>query len=139
MQGNATYIKGRQALPAELGVDAPDVDIPGVSKWSYNLVALYEKGPVSARLAYNYRSRFVNFFFNPADVDAIAGEYTRAIERLDFSLAVTPVEAVTLTFEVSNITNQPFRNVRNYTDAQTFPRDVRYDGRVWAAGARFRF
>lgn len=139
MQANATYIKGRQALPAELGADAPDVDIPGVSKWSYNLVALYENGPVSARLAYNYRSRFVNFFFNPADVDAIAGEYTRNIERLDFSLAVTPVEQVTFTFEVANITNQPFRNVRNYTDTQAYPRDVRYDGRVWALGARFRY
>jgi len=139
VQANATYIKGSQALPAELGADAPDVDIPGVSKWSYNLVALYEKGPISARLAYNYRSRFVNFFFNPADVDAIAGEYTRGVERLDFSLAVTPVEAVTLTFEVANITNQPFRNVRNYTDTQAYPRDVRYDGRVWAIGARFRF
>ncbi|WP_374405303.1 TonB-dependent receptor [Pelagerythrobacter sp.] len=139
MQANVTYIDGKQALPAELGADAPDVDIPGVSKWSYNLVALYEKGPVSARLAYNYRSRFVNFFFNPADVDAIAGEYTRGIERLDFSLAITPVEAVTLTFEVANITNQPFRNVRNYTDTQAYPRDIRYDGRLWAIGARFRF
>ena len=139
MQANATYIKGRQALPAELGGDAPDVDIPGVSKWSSNLVALYEKGPVSARLAYNYRSRFVNFFFNPSDADAIAGEYTRGIERLDFSLAVTPVEAVTITFEIANITNQPFRNVRNYTDTQAYPRDVRYDGRLWALGARFRF
>lgn len=139
IQANVTYIKGNQALPAEFGGDAPAVDIPGVSKWSYNVVALYEKGPVSARLAYNYRSRFVNFFFNPADADAVAGEYTRGIERLDFSLAVTPVEALTLTFEVANITNQPFRNVRNYTDTQAYPRDVRYDGRLWALGARFRF
>lgn len=139
MQANVTYIAGSQALPLELGADAPDVDIPGVSKWSYNVVALYEKGPVSARLAYNNRSRFVNFFFNPADADAVAGEYTRNVERLDFSLAVTPIEAVTLTFEVANITNQPFRNVRNYTDTQAYPRDVRYDGRVWALGARFRF
>lgn len=138
-QLNATYIDGKQALPAELGGDATDVDIPGVSQWSYNLVALYEKGPISARLAYNYRSRFVNFFFNPSDEDPVAGEYTRGIERLDFSLAVAPVEAVTITFDIANITNQPFRNVRNYTDTQSYPRDIRYDGRLWALGARFRF
>lgn len=46
---------------------------------------------------------------------------------------------MTRTFEVANITNQPFRNVRNYTDTQAYPRDVRYDGRVWAVGVRFRF
>lgn len=138
-QLNATYIDGSQALPATLGVAVPDVQIPNVSKWSYNLIALYEKGPISARLAYNYRTRFVNFFSNTAVDSPVAGEFTRGVERLDFSLSVTPVEAVTVTFDATNLTRVPFQNVRNYTDTQSYPRDIRYEGRIFSLGARFRF
>ncbi|MDZ3832970.1 MAG: TonB-dependent receptor [Sphingopyxis sp.] len=33
--------------------------LEGVSKYSYNLVGMYEKGRVSARVAYNWRSKFL--------------------------------------------------------------------------------
>lgn len=138
-QLNFTYIDGSQALQSVSGVEVPDVDIPNVSKYSYNLVALYEKGPISARLAYNYRSKWVNFFDNSSQANPVAGEYTRPVERLDFSGSITPIEQVTLTFDVTNITGKPFENVRNFSDTQSFPRDVRYEGRIYSLGARFRF
>lgn len=138
-QLNATYIDGKQAIQTALGQEVPDVQIPNVSKWSYNLIALYEKGLISARLAYNYRTRFVNFFSNTNVDDPIAGEFTRGVERLDFSLSVTPIEAVTITFDATNLTRVPFQNVRNYTDTQSYPRDIRYEGRIFSLGGRFRF
>ena len=39
--------------------DSNGFDLVATSRNSYNLVALYEKGPFSARLAYNYRDRAV--------------------------------------------------------------------------------
>lgn len=140
-QLNATYIDASQALPPAFGEAGQDTDIPGVSKWSYNAVGIYEKGPVSARLAYNWRSRVTNFFATDRQGQLIGGEFNRPIERLDFSLAVTPAEMVTLTFDVSNITGTPFRALRDAPDQDGpgYPRDVRYDSRVFALGARFRF
>ncbi|MBB5709207.1 TonB-dependent receptor [Sphingomonas xinjiangensis] len=140
-QLNATYIDASQALPAALGEAGQDTDVPGVSKWSYNAVGIYEKGPISARLAYNWRSRVTNFFATDRQGQLIGGEFNRPIERLDFSLSVTPAEMVTLTFDVSNITGTPFRALRDSPDQDGpgYPRDVRYDSRVFALGARFRF
>lgn len=140
-QLNATYIDGSQSLPPALGEAGQDTDIPGVSKWSFNAVGIYEKGPISARLAYNWRSRVTNFFATNPQGQLIGAEFNRPIERLDFSLAVTPIETVTLTFDVSNITGTPFRALRESPDqaGPGYPRDVRYDSRVFALGARFRF
>src|SRR3546814_18285758 len=33
--------------------------LAGISKHTFNIVGLYEKGPVALRLAYNWRSRFL--------------------------------------------------------------------------------
>ena len=140
-QLNATYIDASQALPVSLGVAGQDSDIPGVSKWSYNAVGIYEKGPVSARLAYNWRSRVTNFFATDNAGQLIGAEFNRPIERLDFSLSVAAIEAVTLTFDVSNITGSPYRALRAVPGLAnaSYPRDVRYESRVVALGARFRF
>ena len=140
-QLNATYIDGSQALPLVLGDTGQDSDIPGVSKWSYNAVGIYEKGPVSARLAYNWRSRVTNFFATDTAGQLIGAEFNRPIERLDFSLSVAAIEAVTLTIDVSNITGSPYRALRAVPGLAnaSYPRDVRYESRVFALGARFRF
>ncbi|WP_277979077.1 TonB-dependent receptor [Sphingomonas phyllosphaerae] len=139
-QLNATYIDASQALPVSLGEAGQDSDIPGVSKWSYNAVGIYEKGPVSARLAYNWRSRVTNFFATDNAGQLIGAEFNRPIERLDFSLSVAAIEAVTLTFDVSNITGSPYRALRAVPGLAnaSYPRDVRYESRVFALGARFR-
>ncbi|MBW6526998.1 TonB-dependent receptor [Sphingomonas sp. RHCKR7] len=138
-QLNATYLDGKQALPTVLGEQGRLVRVPNTSKWTYNANLLYEKGPVSARLAYNYRTDWVNFYNNTESESAVAGEYTRATARLDFSAAVTPVEFLTITFDATNLTGVPFQNVRNFSDTQSYPRDIRYEARTFSLGARFRF
>ena len=80
-QLNATYIDSSQALPAALGEAGQDTDIPGVSKWSFNAVGIYEKGPVSARLAYNWRSRVTNFFATDPQGRLIGAEFNSEMER----------------------------------------------------------
>ncbi|WP_434213218.1 TonB-dependent receptor [[Pseudomonas] boreopolis] len=66
VQANFTYVDskgGTNAVvnPYETDLRTAPVDLPleGLSKRSYNLVGIYEKGPVSLRLAYNWRSRYL--------------------------------------------------------------------------------
>ena len=126
VQLNGTYIDG---------------ELNNLSKNSYNVVGMYEQGPLSARLAYNMRSRFTNF----CDTGGNAGcEYTDDVSRLDLSVNWSPIEDLTLTFDVSNILGEPLQNYRNYQDASgqtlgTFPRDVRFEEAVYSLGLRFRY
>jgi TonB-dependent receptor len=135
-QLNATYLDGQQALPGLLGGQLTRV--PNTSKWTYNANLLYEKGDVSARLAYNYRTDWVNFYDNNEFDSAIRGEYTKAVSRLDFSASYTPLDFLTLTLDATNLLGVPFQNIRNYSDTQSYPRDVRYEARTFSLGARFR-
>ena len=55
MQANYTYVDSQ----APSAIAGQTVTLEGLSKNSYNLVGLFERYGVSARLAYNYRSSFV--------------------------------------------------------------------------------
>ncbi len=132
-QLNYTLIDGKQSLPASLGAAGAEGDIPGVSKTSYNIVGLYEKGPISARLAYNYRSHFVT---NYTAGGVAAAEYTKAVERLDFSASYELDSHLTFTLDATNLTGKPFED---YFGDVSHPRDVRYEGKTISAGLRFRY
>ncbi|MEO7577854.1 MAG: TonB-dependent receptor, partial [Massilia sp.] len=56
-QVNYTYVESDAATSAPIA--GKTIPLQGLSKNSYNLVAMYEKGKIKARLAYNYRSSFV--------------------------------------------------------------------------------
>lgn len=61
MQANYTYVDSEAPSPAATDTSGRALSVPleGLSKNSYNVVAFYEKGPISARLAYNWRSDWV--------------------------------------------------------------------------------
>ena len=129
VQVNGTYIDG---------------DLPQISKNSYNIVGIYEQGPVSVRLAYNTRSRFANALCEEGFNGGC--EYTDDVSRLDLSANWSPIENLTLTFDVSNILGEPLRTFRAYQDRAdnsitlgTFPRDVRFEETVYSLGLRFRY
>ena len=56
LEANYTYMKGH------LVDGGKEVPFQGMSKNAANIVGLYERGPWSGRLAYNYRSKFVDAF-----------------------------------------------------------------------------
>jgi TonB-dependent receptor len=144
MQANATYIDAK----FDLGVIGAErrVPIPDVSKWTFNLVGMYERGALTARLSYNHRT---NYPEGPIDQ---RGNFTlqgrgRSTGRLDWSSSYAVTDALTLFFDWTNILNIPFRSdiVRvNYTgtDAvgrEVFPMVVRFNESVMTGGVRFRF
>jgi len=64
MQANFTYVdsKGGSPTAGPSGDSAsipPGLPLEGLSRKSYNLVGMYQRGPVEARLAYNWRERWL--------------------------------------------------------------------------------
>lgn len=133
IQANGTYIDGKETLPSVPGLSTTAGEIPNVSKFSYNLIGLYEKGPVSVRLAYNDRSRYISSYTAPG---VFATVYNKAISRLDLSASYDILSNITLTADATNLLGKPWGS---YVGAPIYPRDVRYEGRIYSVGARFRF
>lgn len=82
------------------GVVIDSHQLAGVSKNSYNLVGLYEYGPLGIRLAYNWRSRFLT-----DNLDCCVGlpVFQKSAGYLDGSLRYSIGEHVALSLDVANI------------------------------------
>jgi TonB-dependent receptor len=163
VQANVTYIDAKFDLPLFCAAATNAADcvpgpvagpnatvirtrIPDVSRWTYNLVGMYERGPLTVRLSYNYRSSY------PEGALDQRGNYTlqgrgRGSGRLDWSSSFTVTDNLTVFFDWTNILNTPFKSdiVRvNYaagvaTTTEDYPMVVRYNESVMSGGIRFRF
>jgi TonB-dependent receptor len=154
VQANVTYIDANALYPTiSTNANPPvvitrELRIPDVSRWTYNLVGMYEGGGLTLRLAYNYRSGF------PEGGLSNRGDYTlqgrgHPVSRLDWSSSYAINEHLTLFFDWTNILRKPYRSdiVRvNYnattgavTGSEEFPMIVRYEESVLTGGVRFRF
>ncbi|WP_162301920.1 TonB-dependent receptor [Croceibacterium ferulae] len=150
IQANATYVDSAGDLASTLAgspnVTGEQLRFNGVSKWAYNLIALYEKPMFSARLAYNYRSDFVTYYsIEPLDVGADGSPRTRGLVeqgrgQLDFSTTFTPVPNITVAFDVVNVLGNPLQRYRDFNDnGDEFARQIIYLERTYSLGVRFRF
>lgn len=154
IQANGTYIDAEGDLSPRFNrlLNFEQVPFPGVSEWAYNLVALYEKPFFSARVAYNYRSKFVVFYSTEPFDDGpslsgsglieprVRGITERGRGQLDFSMTVTPTPNVTFAFDVVNALGNPLQRFRQFNDdGDTFERQTIYLERTYSLGVRFRF
>ncbi len=133
VQANATFIEGYEALPDIPGVGGSRGVLPGVSKYSCNLIAIYERDRLSARLAYNYRSRWIT---NYTASGLVAREYTDAVSRLDMSVAYRLDANIRLTLDGTNLLGRPYHS---YFGTPLTPRDIRFEDRLISVGLRFRY
>jgi TonB-dependent receptor len=76
--------------------------LAGISKHSFNLVGLYEKGPVALRVAYNWRSRFLT---NNLDCCIGLPVFQKAAGFLDGSLRFSITKYFELSLEGQNLLN----------------------------------
>lgn len=151
LQANYTYIDGKSELAPELATTLPGQQrVPGVSKHAYNLVALYERPKFSARVAYNYRSNWVDFYsrvFDPTSDPALADRNGPTLPQMhgglgivDFATTITPIENITIAFDISNVLGATQKFYRAYNVAgDTFPVRRIYLERLYSLGVRFRF
>jgi TonB-dependent receptor len=161
VQANVTYIDAKidfplfcapaaeECVPGSAGPNATVIrtGIPDVSEWTWNLIGMYERGPLSVRLSYNHRTGYPEGTLDPRDGFFTLQGHGRGTGRLDWSSSYNVNDNLTLFFDWTNILNIPFRSdiVRvNYaagvaTGSEEFPMVVRYNDSVLSGGIRFRF
>jgi TonB-dependent receptor len=147
-QANVTYIDPK--IDIIVAGAERRVRIPDVSRWTWNLVGMYERGPVTVRLSYNRRSSYPE---GPIADDASNGNgFTRQgrgnpVSRLDLSSSYNLTDNFTLFFDWTNMLKKPFKSDivwtnyagGNVTSTEIFPMVVRFEESVVSGGVRFRF
>jgi hypothetical protein len=148
VQANATYIDAKAIFPVAGPVgNTARLRIPDVSKWTYNLVGMYEAHGLTLRLAYNHRTGFPEGGLSNRGGYDLQG-LAHPVSRLDWSSSFAFNDNFTVFFDWTNILGDPFRSdiVRvNYsgtgavTGTEIFPMVVRFEETVMTGGIRFRF
>jgi len=131
LQANYTHVES-EMRGAGVGAGLP---LQNFSRNSYNLIGLYELGPVSARVAYNWRSRFLSGVANIVGIGSLP-IYTRAYGWLDASLRWKVNPQLTLALEGNNLLNT--RRTSYYGDA-TRPQSAWINDLQVGLGATLRF
>jgi TonB-dependent receptor len=155
VQANLTHINARADFNYDEGiqnnvrrVDVVNRQLLGVSDWSYNIIGMFESGPIHARIAYNWRSAFPLTYQRRGD--HLYTEEADPVSRLDFSASYDIFENLTIFGDWTNILGRPFTSTLTRIDTQggngaptgftaTFPRVVRYEESTVSVGVRFRF
>ncbi|WP_193161951.1 TonB-dependent receptor [Microbulbifer hainanensis] len=147
VQANYTYIDSSTDVPDEVspvntdGSSYSNLPFEGLSKDSYNLVGMYEKDRFYARLAWNWRSKYLVAVgpngWNGTDNDITwrLPVYNDDYGQLDLSLGYDINEKVSVNFEAANLTQE---NTEGLIDqgkmgmlhAYTYSQDVRYAASV---------
>jgi TonB-dependent receptor len=145
-QANVTYLDTKIQDPDPV---IGNRRIYGVSKWTYNLVGMYERGGLSARLSYNKRGRALGSADprDPAGVqnrgDDIYRQFQRPAGRLDLSTNYTFKDNYTVFFDWTNILGNPhredFSSARAGEPRAEYVRFLRYEETILSGGIRFRF
>ncbi|WBO21563.1 TonB-dependent receptor [Sphingomonas abietis] len=137
-QINGTFLIGTTADP-NTGAQERLVN---VSKYSYNAILIYEKYGISARLAYNWRSNFIDSYTSGGSQGGTIR--VSPVQQLDFSGSYSPIPWLTLTFDATNLLDRTYHDrfvgVSQTTGlASNTPRDTRMYDRTFEFGARFKF
>lgn len=126
---NYTYADSSAELPFGIG----STDLPGTSRHNANLAVFYEKYGFNARLAYNYRSKYIQEF----DVgDSELNVFWDERSILDFSTSYQLSGNWQVFGEVNNITDSKQRRFQGQANRVL---ELEQFGRYWLAGVRFEY
>ena len=130
VQTNYTYVRDKGIPNYSLTVISPGGDgsqvnggtlgstlnagaLEGLSKHSFNLVGLYEKGRLAARLAYNWRSKYL---VTTVDCCVYLPVWQRSSGFLDGSIRYRLTDNLELSVQASNLLNTKTRLLQQVTD-----------------------
>jgi len=129
VQANYTFVDSK----TDTSVAGLQTPIANLSKHSFNTSLIYEKGGLSARLAYNWRDKFYSSLLSN-DIVTNVPVYTRARDWLDASIGYDITDKITVTVEAGNILRS---KTRSYYGVPTRPGNYEQDARTVMAGVRF--
>lgn len=126
--GNATYVDAPEVPAEQNGLPFP---LPGVSKFSYNIGAYFEKWGFGARAYYNWRSKFetgdANYFGDR--------NFQIPYGQLDGSVSYDVTKYATISIDFENLTNSVQQQQNNFGLARGYYQN----GRRFTVGLRARF
>jgi TonB-dependent receptor len=129
VQANYTFVDSRAPSP----IPGQTVPLENLSRNSYNLVGIYEKGPFSLRAAYNWRDKYVTATTGDAAARPVI---VRAQGQLDASISLDVTEQISLTVDATNLTKN---KLVDYYGSPIFPKSFSQFDQTFEAGVRFRF
>ncbi len=130
---NYTYIDAS----APTAVAGQTTTLPGLSKDSYNLIGIYEKGPISFRVAYNWRSAFYSSLYAGANAQLAANPiYTASYGWLDASLEYNITHHIQVYVDGSNLLRT---KLVSYYGVPTLPQGATIDDRQVMLGVNVKF
>jgi TonB-dependent receptor len=129
MQANYTYVDS----VAPSAVKGLTTTLPSLSKNSYNLVGIYEKGPWSIRAAYNWRSKFYQGLFVGTGSIGPSPIYRASYGWLDASVSYDINKHATLVLSASNLLRTRRQSYYTFLDR---PNDRTVDDREVSLGIR---
>ncbi len=135
LQANLTYVDS--SAPGATGTLFDGTPVPnklqGLSDWSYNIVGLYEKGPVHARIAYNWRDDYLLTIASNGTGNIPI--YREAYGQIDASFSYDFGDHVSVVLDVVNLTNS---RKDEYQYFPNNPRKFQLDDRRIGFSIRFR-
>lgn len=129
---NYTYASGRETgkAPGTACATSGDCSMVGTSKNSANLGAYYENDFFNARVAYNYRSAYLN------GLDRNSAIYQDAVGTVSASLGYKIGKHLVVTFEGKDL-NDPL--LKSYASTPDQPRAFYKNGRQYYFGLRAEY
>jgi TonB-dependent receptor len=133
MQANFTFVDSKAPSPATEG-PVRQVSLEGLSKYNYNLVGIYELGKISARLAYNWRSKFL--VTTAGNGSGNLPVFQKSFGQLDASITYNVTPHFSLTVDGVNLSDTM---TSTYYGITTRPRDAIINDRRISGIARVTF
>ena len=108
-----------------------------MSKTAYTITGLYEKNGWTARLAYNWRSKFTDTY-NAGTINGNSYDLVVApITAMDASLAYQINKDLSVALEGNNLLNFKYQDY--FSNPTITPRDTRYYDRTIRLGVHLKF
>jgi iron complex outermembrane receptor protein len=134
---NLSTVSGGGTTQQDPFITFTDLPLADYSKTSYNIVAMYDRGKISARLAYNWRDKFLQ---TQSDCCIKLPIWQEAYGQLDGSFRFKPAESWDIFLDMQNILNAETvlkQQVNN--NGLLLPRSWFVNDRRLNLGVRYRF
>ena len=132
--GNVTYARALRTNLTNAATGQPLNDYPGLSKWTWNASIFYDKGWLNARLAYNFRSDWLQSVADSTNSNLPL--YRKAEGYLDAKVVFRfPQWHYSLFMEMQNINREYGKTfIKNIGTSEVF-----YPGQRFFAGLTLKF
>ncbi len=138
VDANVTYINNDAPDAFALDINGDELNVPviGLSEWAYSTTLLYDMDKISARLAYNWRDRYLTTTNDSGTTrtynDPFTGDqiqiglpvYAAASGRLDASVSYQLSDSMNVKLNIQNLTDEDQRTEMEILEGRFVDRAV---------------